>query len=183
MEPSRNRSSAGKISGRLIMATLFVSMLSGSGGDPVVSADDFFREIVSCESINYRKNWCRVDTQEGVRLFRRKSFSPCVRGRTWGFTQRGIWVSSGCRALFRIVGCEWCGRETRDRGREKTVFCGSNNFKQKLCRVDTSGVVRLSEQKSGAPCIRGRTWGTNRRGIWVDCGCRARFKIRKCRWC
>ncbi|MEO6965944.1 MAG: DUF3011 domain-containing protein, partial [Acidobacteriaceae bacterium] len=35
-----------------------------------------------------------------------------------------------------------------------------------------------TNQRSGSPCIQGRTWGFDRRGIWVDRGCRADFVVR-----
>jgi len=37
--------------------------------------------------------------------------------------------------------------------------------------------VRLARQLSSAPCIRGRTWGADRQGIWVSRGCRGDFRV------
>jgi hypothetical protein len=35
----------------------------------------------------------------------------------------------------------------------------------------------LVRQRSGSPCIEGRTWGRDRSGVWVDRGCRADFEV------
>jgi hypothetical protein len=35
--------------------------------------------------------------------------------------------------------------------------------------------VQLTNQRSGSPCQQGYSWGYDRRGIWVDHGCRADF--------
>jgi len=57
------------------------------------------------------------------------------------------------------------------------VRCSSNDDRARYCSVDTRGGVRLVRQESRSPCIQGRTWGYDRRGIWVANGCRARFQL------
>jgi len=53
--------------------------------------------------------------------------------------------------------------------------CESEDGRQKYCTVDTRGGVSLVRQLSSTPCVRGTTWGTDRRGVWVSRGCRAEF--------
>ncbi|HZF97275.1 MAG TPA: DUF3011 domain-containing protein [Pseudoxanthomonas sp.] len=53
--------------------------------------------------------------------------------------------------------------------------CESENGRQKFCTVDTRGGVSLVRQLSNTPCLRGRTWDVDRRGVWVAHGCRAEF--------
>ena len=60
-----------------------------------------------------------------------------------------------------------------------TVDCNSNDGYKHYCEVDTRNGVRLIKQKSGAECREGGTWGYDRRGIWVDRGCRADFEVRR----
>jgi Protein of unknown function (DUF3011) len=55
---------------------------------------------MNCASNDGRYKYCRVDTQNYVRLVRQNSGSPCTYGRTWGYDYRGIWVDRGCRATF-----------------------------------------------------------------------------------
>lgn len=57
------------------------------------------------------------------------------------------------------------------------IRCNSNDERTRRCDVDTRGGVRLVSQESRSPCIQGRTWGFDRRGIWVTNGCRARFEV------
>jgi hypothetical protein len=44
--------------------------------------------------------------------------------------------------------------------------------------VDRRRDIQLNRQISGSACIEGQTWGTDNRGIWVDRGCRAEFRVR-----
>jgi DUF3011 family protein len=171
MKPGRNQFSC-------ILTMLFAIL---SLGTIVAAANRYFQERVSCESNDNRRNFCRVDTRGGVRLYKQKSGSPCVQGRTWGYNRDGIWVDRGCRAEFDIArggyGSE--GRYGSGGGYNygRTITCESNDNRRNYCRVDTRGGVRLYKQKSGSPCVQGRSWGYNRDGIWVDRGCRAEFQI------
>jgi hypothetical protein len=58
---------------------------------------------------------------------------------------------------------------------EDRIYCASDNGRLNYCSADTRGGVRLLRQRSDSPCIARRTWGYDRRGIWVDRGCRAEF--------
>jgi hypothetical protein len=60
------------------------------------------QQRVRCESHGYDAATCRVDTRGGVRLVRQLSSTRCDRGRTWGTSSQGIWVSRGCRAEFAV---------------------------------------------------------------------------------
>ena len=57
------------------------------------------------------------------------------------------------------------------------LYCASDDGRRNYCNVDTRYGVQLVRQRNGSPCIQGRTWGYDRRGIWVDRGCRADFTI------
>lgn len=59
----------------------------------------------------------------------------------------------------------------------QTVRCESDDHRTEVCRVDTRGGVRIVDQDSRAPCVYGRTWGYDSRGIWVARGCRAKFQV------
>jgi hypothetical protein len=62
--------------------------------------------------------------------------------------------------------------------RVTTVTCNSDDGHRHYCEVDTRIGVRMIKQRSGSPCDQERTWGYDRRGIWVDRGCRADFEVR-----
>ena len=57
------------------------------------------------------------------------------------------------------------------------ITCSSDNGRRNYCAADTRGGVSMIRQRSGSPCVQGSTWGYDRRGIWVDRGCRADFRI------
>ena len=85
---------------------------------------------INCESHNYRYRYCRVDTDNRVRLERQISVaSRCRFGDTWGYDSRGVWVDRGCQAEFRVGrdggeredrgGRRRCGRRCPHRGRDR----------------------------------------------------------------
>lgn len=67
---------------------------------------------------------------------------------------------------------QWDGG--RDRY-ERTLTCNSKDYRREFCRADIGGRVWLVRQISQSPCIEGRTWGYDERGVWVDQGCQATF--------
>jgi hypothetical protein len=64
-----------------------------------------------------------------------------------------------------------------DRRGGTLVSCNSDGYRERFCRVDTRGGVRLVQQHSRAACVEGSSWGFDRRGIWVDHGCEATFEL------
>jgi len=125
---------------------------------------------IYCASDDMNRTWCPVDSRFGVRLARQRSEAPCVQGQTWGYGKRGIWVDRGCRADFRITG-DWDARSSA------LFYCASDDMRRHGCSIDTRDGVFIVRQRSEADCIYGRTWGYDRRGIWVDGGCRADFEV------
>jgi len=131
-------------------------------------------KLVVCESLNNGRHTCRADIKGGVTLTRTLSDNECIRGKSWGINQRGIWVDRGCRAEFAL------GTAVADRYRTpsntQTLVCESRNGKTR-CPVDTSLGVRLSKRISDHSCALGRDWGYDENGIWVTNGCRAEFTV------
>ena len=58
------------------------------------------------------------------------------------------------------------------------ITCSSNDGRRNWCAIGTARDVQLARQISGSPCVRGNTWGIDQRGLWVDRGCRADFRVR-----
>jgi hypothetical protein len=130
------------------------------------------RQIL-CESQNYKQQFCPSDRRIArAWLVEQRSRSECVQGRTWGYQDRGIWVSAGCSGLFAVDG----------RGRPpgpppiNAVVCESRGYQQAFCPV-APYIARawLVEQRSQSECIQGQTWGFQRNGIWVNDGCSGLF--------
>src|SRR5512141_1509300 len=60
------------------------------------------------------------------------------------------------------------------------VTCESKNNVRHTCAADARGrLVTVNQELSKNPCVAGKTWGVtrNRKGIWVDDGCRAEFLV------
>ena len=137
-----------------------------------------------------------------MRIVRRLSDSPCVRGRDWGFDSSRIWVDNGCRAVFEYGAGYGDGRYGRDdryrrddrydgngryddrdyndrymQGNYRRVVVSSNNGRRVYRHIENCG-VELLRTLSDHDCRRGRTWGYDPDGIWVDDGCRAEFAVR-----
>ncbi len=135
--------------------------------------------VITCSSENGRRNYCSADTRGGVTLSRQRSGSSCREGYSWGYDARGIWVDRGCRAdfLIRRAGFRPPGGPGPG-GPGRIVNCSSEDGRRNYCSADTRRGVVLVQQRSGSPCRQGSTWGYDRRGIWVDRGCRADFRVR-----
>jgi Protein of unknown function (DUF3011) len=130
--------------------------------------------LVTCESRDYRQEFCPVDNVANVTLARQRSRAPCVLNQTWGWRANGIWVSGGCEADFEIVSDRRAGPPPRAAGH---LVCESENYRYNFCGTGRIRDAQLVEQRSQAPCVRGRSWGVEREGIWVDDGCEAEFRV------
>ena len=131
----------------------------------LVAAGGVLAEEVTCESIDGKRNECRMDARGHVRVVTQLSKADCVEGRTWGQDRQGVWVDDGCRAVFAA-----------DDAAPNSVTCESVDNASHSCAMNTEGGVRLVTQHSKADCIEGRTWGVTRQGVWVSHGCRADFE-------
>lgn len=156
----------------------------GNGG----GYDDRYASVVVCESVRGRRNWCEVDTSQGVSLRVQHSRSECIEGVSWGYGRRGIWVSDGCRAEFAIGRSRDRYRDDRGvpsgwqagawQGRGQTALCESVKGRYQHCPIRGIREAQISRVLSRSECEFGYSWGFDRNGIWVDHGCRAEFAIR-----
>lgn len=63
------------------------------------------------------------------------------------------------------------------RASEREIRCDSRSLGHHYCRVDTDGRVELIDRHSLFSCREGRSWGYDDRGVWVDKGCSATFRV------
>jgi hypothetical protein len=135
-----------------------------------------------CESRDRRTTRCPT-RGDRVQLIRQYSDMPCVRGRSWGQDRYGVWVTNGCRALFRFDDRgNWGWNDGWNNGGHyggDFVRCESRDNRSRTCpmSVGRRGDIRLVRQLSSTPCIEGRNWGRSRSGVWVSGGCRAEFVV------
>lgn len=58
------------------------------------------------------------------------------------------------------------------------ITCESRHRRLQYCPLsDPGSIVVLVQQLGDVQCVRGETWGNDGRGIWVDRGCKAQFRI------
>jgi hypothetical protein len=140
--------------------------------------------VITCESQDYHRSHCRVPWRD-AELVRQTSNSACIEGRSWGVDRNGIWVDQGCAGQF-AESRRGRGYQGNDRDRRRTIAlrCDSNDFHYHFCRVDlgSGGRVILKSQLSKTRCVEGRTWGSNRAGVWVDQGCSGLFNVERGRF-
>jgi hypothetical protein len=157
----------------LIAASVLAAAFAGPSSAPAQPGYGGQPQRITCSSNNGKRNWCAIGNSRDVQLVRQISGSACIRGNTWGLDQRGLWVDNGCRAEFII------GRSGPPPPPKPTIVtCSSNNGRRNWCAIGNSRDVQLVRQISGSACIRGNTWGLDQRGLWVDNGCRADFRVR-----
>ncbi len=68
--------------------------------------------MLYCASDDMMRNFCNINTRDGVFIIRQRSEADCVFNRTWGYDRNSIWVDRGCRADFEVV--DYRQREWRD---------------------------------------------------------------------
>ncbi|MDG4554013.1 MAG: DUF3011 domain-containing protein [Candidatus Competibacter sp.] len=162
---------------------------------------------VRCESTDQGYRYCRADTRDGVQLYRQLSKNACRYNDTWGYDRRGVWVDRGCRGDFQlytgasggdgnrkdknntaaivggVIALGVLGAVLAERNKEngpdhpyRTLRCESDGD-YRHCRADTQDGVQIYRQLSKSACRYNDTWGYDRRGVWVDRGCRAEFSL------
>jgi hypothetical protein len=138
------------------------------------------QRTVNCSSNDGRRNWCDIGGARDAQLIRQISGSACIRDNTWGVDRRGLWVDNGCRADFAVGGGGGGGGGFRppQPPSQQVITCSSNDGRRNWCDAGGRRDIRLKRQISGSACIRDNTWGIDRRGLWVDNGCRAEFFVR-----
>jgi len=77
-----------------------------------------------------------------------------------------------------VLGAILSDREQqRDPGPPARVMRCESDGDYRHCRADVQVRVSLRRQLSRADCRYNDTWGYDRRGVWVDGGCRAEFAL------
>lgn len=148
---------------------------------PTVQAQRYDRLV--CASDNYERRFCPASTASGVRLVRQISDAPCTRGRSWWRDDRGIVVTAGCVAEFEIgyrdEPYDWpASSGAGGYVRPDRLVCKSSDYRRRYCPADIAyGSAALVRQRSSAPCIYGRTWAYDGRGVWVSDGCEGEFEV------
>jgi hypothetical protein len=94
----------------IVSAAIIVACAAPAWAQATTATDDQAAQptvpravIITCRSEIGQRQDCPADTSRGVVLARSSGQSACLLGKTWGYTDKGVWVSDGCVADF-IVG-------------------------------------------------------------------------------
>jgi len=109
---------------------------------------------VVCTSQAGERQHCPADTLRGVVLARSTGEAPCLLGKTWGYDDKGVWVSDGCSGEFVV-------REDSLKATEKT------EAKKKSLEHITGRGFRLFEGQDGEVYFRLFTYARylNQKGL------------------
>ena len=122
--------------------------------------------IVHCVSTDSGRTYCG---NAGTRYAIYGNPDPsCVEGRTWGFDDRGVWVSSGCVADFSPSSDD---NVVTSNG--ELVHCVATESGRTYC--GTARTRYTIAANADPRCVEGQTWGLDDRGVWVSSGCVADF--------
>jgi hypothetical protein len=127
----------------------------------------------------------RLNVQDRIRVLE-KEYAEQSNGRRLPDDQLEFYldqIDSGWRfsrikqdiaESLRGSGGSW--RPSNPGWQAREVICSSNDRRYNECRTPFNGPAVLSQQISDAACIEGQSWGQRRGLIWVDRGCRGRFR-------
>lgn len=130
-------------------------------------------QVVHCVATESGRTYCG---HPHMRYVIRGTPAPsCVEGKTWGFDDRGVWVTGGCTADFAVSGNTVTSTSTRVTDSGRVVHCVSTANGRTFCgRPHTHYVIR----NAPSTCVEGTTWGfDDEHGIWVTGGCKADFEV------
>ena len=82
---------------RQTIAVLVALVLS-----PLLAQAKSDETIVKCESHNHQYRECALPDHGYVRLKRDRNDGRCVKGRTWDYDRRAIWVDDNCQGEFAV---------------------------------------------------------------------------------
>ena len=152
---------------RYFLPTLLGLVFAGSAHSALA------QRTITCSSDDGGRHYCHLDARGGVEMTNQRSSAACQQGYSWGYDRDGIWVDHGCRADFTI------NSSRRGFGGDggQMITCSSDDGGRHTCSADTRGGVQMTNQRSGAACQQGYSWGYDQNGIWVDHGCRADFMV------
>lgn len=135
---------------------------------------------VKCSSKDGDFKRCKVSGIKKISnmsVKKRYSDSKCKKGYSYGYDKKSIWVDHGCRAKFNVR----YKKSSSSKYKTKSVKCSSKDHDFKRCRVKHAKKIKnmsVKKRYSDASCKKGYSYGYSKKSIWVDHGCRAKFKVK-----
>lgn len=164
------------------LATLAIAVMAMPWGSTPASAQEVVTEAITCESIDRQRVECPVKGRlRSVRQTAALAGGFCLQGFSWGYESGYIWVDMGCSGIFEVEALRDVATEQRRPDREtfsETLDCRSQGSGRQKCRVE--GRIENVEPVgsfTSVPCRYGTSWGYEKRHVWVERGCEARFNV------
>ena len=82
------------------MATLLMTGLSFTAVTAQEPAQPASPPTIVCNSQAGAREHCAADTSAGIALVKSTGPGECLLGKTWGYDEKGVWVSDGCAGEF-----------------------------------------------------------------------------------
>jgi len=88
------------------VAVVAFSLLSAASASAQSSADTRGDALprVTCAAASAERTYCAGDVSAGVVLIKSNGPGECLLGRTWGYDERGVWVTDRCSGEFAFGG-------------------------------------------------------------------------------
>jgi len=87
----------------IVATSLFVVIPAAAAQTPGTQQQPPAAVVVPCTSKVGERQECPADTSRGVVLARSYGDAACLLGKTWGYSDKGVWVSDGCSADFLVA--------------------------------------------------------------------------------
>ncbi|HEY2345742.1 MAG TPA: DUF3011 domain-containing protein [Xanthomonadaceae bacterium] len=141
--------------------------------DPVTDRSTYVSDsgaVIHCVSTESGRSYCGKPHVQYV--IAGPTPVECVRDRTWGVDDRGVWVTGGCVADFNTVPV---AAPARVIGGARVVHCVPTASGRTYC--GQASVRYVIEGGPNPICVQGQTWGTDEHGLWVSGHCTAYFDV------
>ncbi len=134
------------------------------------------QQVIVCKSFDYQPNTCVAKGRiYDIYVQTRLSKSQCIRGRSYGFHGRRLWVNQGCQGVFKAQVMANGNGGTVEKTR---LTCESRDYGTRSCYTRKAiRNISLVTKLSKTTCVRGRNYGFDRNRVWVRGGCRAVFDV------
>ncbi len=166
------------------LATLTVLTIALPWTAQPVAAQQVVKESITCESTNRQRVECPVNGRlRAVRQTAAIGGGFCLQGFSWGYESGHVWVDLGCSGTFDVEVQREVTAERQQRRAARQTFtealdCRAQGRQRLECPVD--GRIENVEPVgsfTSIPCRYGTSWGYERRHVWVERGCEARFNV------
>ncbi len=86
-----------------VFALSLLSAVSASAQPSATTTADTLPRV-TCAATSAERTYCAGDVSSGVVLITSTGSGECLLGRTWGYDQRGVWVTDQCSGEFAFGG-------------------------------------------------------------------------------